>query len=133
MFDVNVPARKAYNQWTQFEEFPHFMSFVESITQKTDTLTHWKVKIAGAEREFRFPGAQGSVIRVTVRTRGPGVRVASVFGPDGSETEGGIASFRQRGSVLAATLRPAAGNRDRHSRQQRKSRPPPREVRPACP
>ncbi|BAJ75517.1 predicted integral membrane protein [Microbacterium testaceum StLB037] len=50
--DVNVPVRVAYNQWTQFEEFPHFMSFVESITQKNDTLTHWKVKIAGAEREF---------------------------------------------------------------------------------
>ena len=50
--DVDVPVRVAYNQWTQFEEFPHFMSFVESITQKTDTLTHWKVKIAGAEREF---------------------------------------------------------------------------------
>ena len=50
--DVNVPVRVAYNQWTQFEEFPHFMSFVESITQKNDTLTHWKVKIGGAEREF---------------------------------------------------------------------------------
>ncbi|KEP72576.1 cyclase, partial [Microbacterium sp. SUBG005] len=50
--DVDVPVRVAYNQWTQFEEFPHFMSFVESITQKSDTLTHWKVKIAGAEREF---------------------------------------------------------------------------------
>ena len=50
--DVDVPVRVAYNQWTQFEEFPHFMSYVESITQKSETLTHWKVKIAGAEREF---------------------------------------------------------------------------------
>ena len=50
--DVNVPVSVAYNQWTQFEEFPQFLSFVESITQVTDTLTEWKVKIGGAEREF---------------------------------------------------------------------------------
>ena len=27
--DVNVPVRTAYNQWTQFEEFPRFMEGVE--------------------------------------------------------------------------------------------------------
>ena len=31
--DVNVPVSTAYNQWTQFESFPDFMSGVESITQ----------------------------------------------------------------------------------------------------
>lgn len=50
--DVDVPVDTAYNQWTQFEEFPQFLSFVESITQSDDTHTHWKVKIGGAEREF---------------------------------------------------------------------------------
>jgi uncharacterized membrane protein len=50
--DVNVPVSTAYNQWTQFETFPEFLSFVESITQVTDTLTAWKVKVAGQEREF---------------------------------------------------------------------------------
>ena len=50
--DVNVPVTVAYNQWTQFEEFPKFLTFVESITQVTDTLTDWKVKIGGVEREF---------------------------------------------------------------------------------
>jgi uncharacterized membrane protein len=50
--DVNVPVTTAYNQWTQFESFPHFLNFVESITQIDDTHTHWKVKIGGAEREF---------------------------------------------------------------------------------
>lgn len=50
--DVNVPVTTAYNQWTQFEEFPQFLSFVESITQIDDTMTHWKVNIGGAEREF---------------------------------------------------------------------------------
>jgi len=50
--DVDVPVSVAYNQWTQFETFPKFLSFVESITQIDDTHTHWKVKIGGVEREF---------------------------------------------------------------------------------
>ena len=50
--DVNVAVTVAYNQWTKFEEFPKFLSFVESITQVNDTLTEWKVKIGGVEREF---------------------------------------------------------------------------------
>ncbi len=50
--DVEVPVEVAYNQWTQFEEFPEFLSFVESIVQTGDTLTHWKVTIGGREREF---------------------------------------------------------------------------------
>jgi uncharacterized membrane protein len=50
--DVNVPVTVAYNQWTKFEEFPKFLSSVESIAQVTDTLTEWKVKIGGVEREF---------------------------------------------------------------------------------
>ncbi|MEA9987216.1 MULTISPECIES: SRPBCC family protein [Subtercola] len=50
--DVNVPVSTAYNQWTQFETFPKFLDFVESITQTDDTHSHWKVKIGGQEREF---------------------------------------------------------------------------------
>ncbi|GAA3809938.1 SRPBCC family protein [Nocardioides panacisoli] len=50
--DVDVPVRTAYNQWTQFESFPEFMSGVESITQVDDTHTHWVTNIAGVEREF---------------------------------------------------------------------------------
>lgn len=50
--DVNVPVQAAYDQWTQIESLPQFLEFVESITRIDDTHTHWKVKIAGAEREF---------------------------------------------------------------------------------
>ena len=50
--DVAVPVRTAYNQWTQFEEFPRFMEGVEEIRQVSDTLTHWKTEIAGVKREF---------------------------------------------------------------------------------
>jgi uncharacterized membrane protein len=50
--EVDVPVRTAYNQWTQFEEFPRFMDGVEQVQQLTDTRLHWKAKIAGAEREW---------------------------------------------------------------------------------
>jgi uncharacterized membrane protein len=50
--DVDVPVRTAYNQWTQFETFPEFMSGVESVTQLDDTHLHWVTNIAGVEREF---------------------------------------------------------------------------------
>ena len=35
--DVDVPVTTAYNQWTQFESFPHFLQEVESITQLDDS------------------------------------------------------------------------------------------------
>lgn len=50
--DVDVPVTQSYNQWTQFESFPHFLSYVQRIDQIDDTHNHWKVKIAGVEREF---------------------------------------------------------------------------------
>jgi len=50
--DVDVPVSTAYNQWTQFETYPQFMSGVESITQLDETHLHWVTDIAGVEREF---------------------------------------------------------------------------------
>ncbi|MGF2948092.1 SRPBCC family protein [Microbacterium alcoholitolerans] len=50
--EVDVPVTVAYNQWTQFESFPHFLEEVVSITQIDDTRNHWVVNVAGAEREF---------------------------------------------------------------------------------
>lgn len=50
--DVHVPARVAYNQWTQFEEFPHFMEGVESVTQLDDKRLHWRTNIGGVKKEW---------------------------------------------------------------------------------
>ena len=50
--DVNVPLSTAYNQWTQFEDFPHFMEGVKSVTQTDDTHLHWVAEVGGAEREW---------------------------------------------------------------------------------
>jgi len=50
--DVDVPVEQAYNQWTQFETFPQFLSYVKEITQQDDTHNHWTVNIGGVQREF---------------------------------------------------------------------------------
>ncbi|MFE6823176.1 SRPBCC family protein [Streptomyces sp. NPDC057690] len=50
--EVGVPVHTAYDQWTQFETFPAFMSGVDRIEQRTDTLTHWVTSVNGVRREF---------------------------------------------------------------------------------
>ncbi len=50
--DVKVPVRTAYNQWTQFEEFPRFMEGVEEVKQITDDRLRWHAEVAGADREW---------------------------------------------------------------------------------
>ena len=50
--EVNVPVSSAYNQWTQFEQFPHFMEGVQEIRQLDDKRLHWKAQIAGKETEW---------------------------------------------------------------------------------
>jgi uncharacterized membrane protein len=50
--DVNVPVSTAYNQWTQFEEFPRFMEGVKSVRQLDDKRLHWKTQIGGKEENF---------------------------------------------------------------------------------
>jgi len=50
--DVAVDVRTAYNQWTQFEEFPRFMEGVERIEQLDDRHLRWFVDIAGVDRQF---------------------------------------------------------------------------------
>lgn len=49
---IDAPVRRVYDQWTQFEEFPRFMSAVKSIHQVDDTRTRWDVSIGGVERSF---------------------------------------------------------------------------------
>lgn len=50
--DVNVPVTTAYNQWTQFKEFPKFMDNVESIEQIDDTHLRWRASIGGKKEEW---------------------------------------------------------------------------------
>ena len=50
--EVNVPVRTAYNQWTQFESFPHFMEGVKSVQQMDNKRLHWVAEVAGKEKQW---------------------------------------------------------------------------------
>ena len=50
--EVDVPVNTAYNQWTQFEDFPNFMEGVKEVRQLDDTRLHWVAEIAGRTREW---------------------------------------------------------------------------------
>ena len=79
--EVGVPIRTAYDQWTQFEEFPKFMEGVRQIDQISETRTHWVTEIAGMEREFD----------AEITEQVPDKRIAwrSVDGPE----QGGVVMF----------------------------------------
>jgi carbon monoxide dehydrogenase subunit G len=49
---VDVPVTTAYNQWTQFEDFPHFMGGVKEVRQLGDDRMHWVAEIGGVRREW---------------------------------------------------------------------------------
>jgi len=50
--EIGVPVHAAYNQWTQFEEFPRFMDGVKEVRQLDDTHIHWRASVAGKEKEW---------------------------------------------------------------------------------
>ena len=50
--EVRVPVHTAYNQWTQFEEFPRFMEGVQEVRQLDDTHLHWRARVGGKETEW---------------------------------------------------------------------------------
>ncbi|MCQ4122503.1 SRPBCC family protein [Rhodococcus tibetensis] len=81
--DVSVPVATAYNQWTQFEEFPRFMEGVEEIRQIDPTHIHWVVSIAGVKREFD----------ATITEQHPDERVA--WTSDGGPNHAGVITFHR--------------------------------------
>jgi Polyketide cyclase / dehydrase and lipid transport len=50
--DVGVPVRMAYNQWTQFADFPSFMKKVEGVNQEEDNKLSWKAQIFWSHRSW---------------------------------------------------------------------------------
>ncbi|HMO95583.1 MAG TPA: SRPBCC family protein [Tepidiformaceae bacterium] len=49
---VDVPISTAYNQWTQFEEFPRFMEGVHEVKQLDDRHLYWRAEVGGREQEW---------------------------------------------------------------------------------
>jgi uncharacterized membrane protein len=50
--EVQVPVQQAYNQWTQFEDFPKFMEGIQSVQQLDDTHVQWVAEIRGESRQW---------------------------------------------------------------------------------
>jgi uncharacterized membrane protein len=50
--EVQVPVQQAYNQWTQFEDFPKFMESIQSVQQLDDTHVQWVAEIRGENRQW---------------------------------------------------------------------------------
>jgi uncharacterized membrane protein len=50
--EVDVDVRTAYNQWTQFEEFPRFMRSVQEVRQLDDEHLHWRATVGGKTTEW---------------------------------------------------------------------------------
>ena len=50
--DVAVPLETAFNQWTQYEEWPQFMHRVTNVSQEDECTVRFATKIWGKTKEF---------------------------------------------------------------------------------
>jgi uncharacterized membrane protein len=123
--DVRVPVSVAYDQWTQFEEFPKFMNGVVEVRQLDDTHLHWAAEIGGERREWDAeiveqkpdrviawrstggvpnsgrvefePIADGTKVSVEMQyeTEGAKEKIGSVLGFDEGQVEEDLERFRE--------------------------------------
>ncbi|MGE5690612.1 MAG: SRPBCC family protein [Pseudomonadota bacterium] len=113
--EVGVPVSTAYNQWTQFEDFPLFMEGVDHVEQLDDTRLRWVASIGGRRAEWEakiveqqpdtrivWESSEGRETRGTVafhevgenRTR---IRLTMVYRPQGPiEKAGSVAGLDRR-------------------------------------
>jgi uncharacterized membrane protein len=121
--EVNVPVSTAYNQWTQFEEFPKFMEGVESVTQLDDTHLRWVAEVGGKRHEWKAEIVEQLPDKVISwhSEDGKGIDGAVTFEPIGSdgtrmdvqfswEAEGIVESL---GSALGSDSRRVKGDLER--------------------
>jgi uncharacterized membrane protein len=93
--EVGVPVRTAYNQWTQFEEFPRFMEGVERVVQRSDVYAEWTAEIGGERRTW--------VVRITEQDPDRSIGWAST---EGDVKVDGVVLFEPLGDDRTAlTLR----------------------------
>lgn len=81
--EVDVPVRVAYDQWTQFEEFPRFMEGVEKVEQLDDTTLRWTAEIAGVKKTWKA--------RITEQTPDQRIAWTSIEGA----TNAGVVTFHR--------------------------------------
>ena len=123
--DVGVPVSVAYDQWTQFEEFPQFMDGIVEVKQLDDTHLHWVADIDGERKEWKAevieqepdrvvawrsveglensgrvefePIDSGTRVSVAMQYDADGVKesLGALFGIDGRQVANDLESFRE--------------------------------------
>src|SRR4026209_2927106 len=86
--EVQVPVQQAYNQWTQFEDFPKFMNGIQSVQQLDDTHVQWVAEIRGESR--------GWTTEITDQEPGEKVAWRRI---EGEGEEGGMGTFQPIGDA----------------------------------
>ena len=81
--EVEVSVETAYNQWTQFEEFPTFMEGIESVSQVDDTHLRWVAEFGGKREEWD----------AKITEQHPGHRVA--WTATGGKGNAGVVTFHR--------------------------------------
>jgi uncharacterized membrane protein len=121
--DVNVPVRTAYNQWTQFEEFPRFMDNVKSVKQLDDRRLHWVADVGGKQTEWdaeivdQVPDRRVAW-RSTAGTANDGIVTFEPEGPDVTKVTVAIEAepadpVEKTGSAIGMLDRQVEGDLDR--------------------
>jgi uncharacterized membrane protein len=90
--EVQVPVSTAYNQWTQFEEFPQFMEGVEEVRQMGDERLLWIANVRGQRREFQA--------RITEQH--PDERIAWVV--EGGPFHAGVVTFHRIDDAITKVM-----------------------------
>lgn len=123
--EVGVPVSVAYDQWTQFEEFPQFMSGIVDVRQLDDSHVRWTAEVGGERRQWKAeiveqepdrviawrsveglpnsgrvefePIGAGTRVRVEMEYDPDGVKesVGALFGVDSAQVEEDLERFRE--------------------------------------
>jgi uncharacterized membrane protein len=90
--DIGVPVETAYNQWTQFEQWPRFMHRVTDVSQKDDCTVAFSTKIWGKKKQFL----------ARIETQRPDERIK--WKVEQGITHSGVVTFHELGPRLTRVL-----------------------------
>jgi uncharacterized membrane protein len=122
--DVEVPVAVAYDQWTQFEQFPQFMEGIVDVKQLDDKHVQWTAEVGGERHQWQAeiveqqpdrviawrsidgvpnsgrvefePIDTGTRVRVEMEYEPEGLKesVGAMLGVDGGQVEDDLERFR---------------------------------------
>lgn len=123
--EVGVPVSVAYDQWTQFEKFPQFMTGIVGVRQLDSSHVQWTAEVGGERRQWEAeiveqepdrviawrsvdglpnsgrvefePIDDGTRVRVAMEYEPEGVKesIGALFGVDSAQVEDDLERFRE--------------------------------------